>query len=96
MIRELHEETCIKLQPQILRGSIVEQIVIDTPERDPRGRVITHAFRIKLKDQQDLPRVRGADDAVKAKWYTFAQVLDMRNSFYADHFHIIAHFLKIG
>lgn len=96
MIRELHEETKIKLQPQVLRGSIEGRTVVDTPDRDPRGRTITHAFYIKLKDQQDLPHVRGSDDAAKATWYTFAEVLKMRDCFYADHFHILAHFLKIG
>ena len=96
MIRELHEETRIKLQPQVLRGSIESRTVVDTPDRDPRGRTITHAFYIKLKDQQDLPHVRGADDAAKAQWYTFAEVLKLRDCFYADHFHILAHFLKIG
>jgi bifunctional NMN adenylyltransferase/nudix hydrolase len=103
MIRELHEETRIKIQPQVLRGSIVEQIVVDNPDRDPRGRTITHAFHIKLKDQQDLPKIKLSrnpddeeDDAEKARWYTFAEVLRMRDSFYADHFHILAHFLKIG
>jgi bifunctional NMN adenylyltransferase/nudix hydrolase len=96
MIRELHEETKIKLQPQVLRGSIEGRTVVDTPDRDPRGRTITHAFYIKLKDQQDLPHVRGSDDAAKATWYTFSDVLKMRDCFYADHFHILAHFLKIG
>lgn len=96
MIRELHEETKIKLQPQVLRGSIVDRIVVDNPERDPRGRTITHAFHIKLKDQRDLPTVRGADDAAKATWYSFSDVLKMRDKFFNDHFHIIAHFLKIG
>lgn len=96
MIRELHEETKIKLQPQVLRGSIEGKTVVDTPDRDPRGRTITHAFYIKLKDQQDLPHVRGSDDAAKAQWYTFAEVLKLRDCFYADHFHILAHFLKIG
>jgi bifunctional NMN adenylyltransferase/nudix hydrolase len=96
MIRELHEETKIKLQPQVLRGSIEGRTVVDTPDRDLRGRTITHAFYIKLKDQQDLPHVRGSDDAAKATWYTFAEVLKMRDCFYADHFHILAHFLKIG
>ena len=96
MIRELHEETKIKLQPQVLRGSIVNRIVVDNPDRDPRGRTITHAFHIKLKDQQDLPQVKGSDDAAKAQWYTFAEVLKLRNKFFNDHFHILAHFLKIG
>jgi bifunctional NMN adenylyltransferase/nudix hydrolase len=96
MIRELHEETKIKLQPQVLRGSIEGKTVVDTPDRDPRGRTITHAFYLKLKDQQDLPHVRGSDDAAKATWYTFSDVLKMRDCFYADHFHILAHFLKIG
>ena len=103
MIRELHEETKIKLQPQVLRGSIEDKIVVDTPDRDPRGRTITHAFYLKLKDQQDLPKIKLSrnpddeeDDAEEARWHTFSDVLKMRDCFYADHFHILAHFLKIG
>ena len=96
MIRELREETRIKLQPQVLRGSIVSHKVVDNPERDPRGRTITHAFHIKLKDQQDLPHVRGSDDAAKARWFTLSEILKMRDCFFNDHFHILAHFLKIG
>lgn len=95
-IRELQEETSIKLQPQVLRGSIVDTHVFDKPDRDPRGRTITHAFYIKLKDIVDLPKVRAADDAAEAMWVPLSEVLENRHKFFNDHFHIISYFLKIG
>lgn len=96
MIRELVEETQIKLQPQVLKGSIAANAVFDKPDRDPRGRTITHAYYLQLKDMETLPHIKGADDAEKAEWVPINMVLQNRDRFYADHFHIIAHFLKIG
>lgn len=68
VIRELREETKIKVAAPILRGSIRETVVFDAPNRSSRGRTITHASLILLPDGP-LPKVKGSDDAVKAAWY---------------------------
>jgi len=62
MLRELREETQIKVPAPVLKGSIVRSRVFDAIDRSPRGRIITHAFHIVLPDGE-LPRVKGSDDA---------------------------------
>jgi bifunctional NMN adenylyltransferase/nudix hydrolase len=86
VIRELREETGIKVPDKVLRGSIVAQDVFDDPNRSARGRTITHAFLFKLEDG-DLPRVRGMDDADKARWIAIGEL--KRSDFFEDHFDII-------
>jgi bifunctional NMN adenylyltransferase/nudix hydrolase len=86
MIRELREETGIKVPAPVLRGSIVSSRVFDGLERSARGRIITHAFRVDLPDTE-LPRVKGADDAEKAFWMPIGS-LDS-SDFFEDHFEII-------
>lgn len=88
VIRELREETRIKVPAPVLAGSIVKEQVFDDPYRSARGRTITHAFLIELKpDAKGLPAVRGSDDAKHAFWMPLGQVDPER--LFEDHFHII-------
>ena len=87
VIRELREETGIKVPEPVLRGSVIAQDVFDDPNRSARGRTITHAFLIKLKDDAALPRVKGMDDADKAKWIPISEL--RREDFFEDHYDII-------
>ena len=89
-IRELREETMIKVPTPVLRGSIVRSKVFDAIDRSPRGRIITHAFYIQLPDGE-LPRVKGSDDAEKARWVPIAEVRS--EECFEDHYEIIQHFL---
>lgn len=88
VVRELTEETQIKLQPIILDRSITEQKVYDHPDRSLRGRTITHAFKFDLRPGE-LPRIRGASDADKAKWIPLNEVFTMGDEIYEDHLDII-------
>ena len=88
MLRELVEETQIKLQRVILERSIKKQRTYDDPDRSQRGRTITEAFYIELSGH-DLPRVKGADDAEKAKWIPLNEVFTMGDVIYEDHLDII-------
>lgn len=90
MLRELREETMIKVPAPVLRGSIVRSKVFDAIDRSPRGRIITHAFFIRLPDGE-LPRVKGSDDAEKARWVPIAEVKS--EDCFEDHYEIIQHFL---
>lgn len=93
MIRELREETGIKVPEAVLRGSIVNEKVFDDPHRSNIGRVITHGFHIKLPDNVTLPKVKGSDDADKAK---FVPIGDLREDMlFDDHYHIMQNFLSI-
>jgi len=90
MLRELREETMIKVPAPVLRGSIVRSRVFDAIDRSPRGRIITHAFHIQLPDGE-LPKVKGNDDAEKARWVPIAEVRS--EECFEDHFEIIMSFL---
>lgn len=93
MIKELREETCIKVPAKVLKGSIKSVKIFDHPGRDPRGRTITHAYHIDLGfPNEKLPRVRGADDAVHAEWIPLSEVRSEMMAF--DHFSIIRHFVQ--
>lgn len=87
MIRELREETGIKVPGPVLTGSIVKSRVFDAVGRSSRGRTITHAFHVQLPDGP-LPKVKGADDAEKARWIPIAEVKS--DTCFEDHFDIIS------
>lgn len=86
-VRELIEETGIKLQRDVLKRCIAAREVFDDPGRSLRGRTITHAFLFKLNDSVSLPKVKGSDDAAHAFWLPLAEVA--RDEFFEDHYHII-------
>ena len=86
VIRELREETRIKVPAPVLAGSISKKEVFDDPYRSARGRTVTHAYLIELKGDK-LPKVKGGDDASKAFWIPFAEVKP--EMMFEDHFHII-------
>ena len=95
MIRELREETRLKVPEPVLRGSIKGSRVFDDPHRSARGRTITHAYLIQLTPHADgLPMVKGGDDAAKALWLPLAN-LDSRRMF-EDHYHIIQAMLSMA
>lgn len=90
MIRELAEETKIKVPEIVLRKSITHNQVFDHPDRDLRGRTITMAYLIELTGGNgELPKVKGSDDAKHAKWFKLSQVDRMGEYLYGDHQHII-------
>jgi len=89
VIRELREETKIKVPEPVLRGSIVKEETFDAPNRSLRGRTITRAFLIQLDDNQALPKVKGHDDAKHAEWISLANFYDMAEEMYEDHYHLV-------
>jgi bifunctional NMN adenylyltransferase/nudix hydrolase len=92
MIRELREETKIKVPDPVLRGNIKDIHVFDAPKRSLRGRTITHAYHIELPPGE-LPKVKGSDDAIKAKWVPLSTVYAMRDQMFEDHINIINYFV---
>lgn len=90
VIRELKEETKIRVSKNFIRGSQVSKEVFDHPNRSLRGRTITHAYYYKLQ-QSEIPEVKGADDAQEAKWFPLAEVQRMEGIIFEDHLDIICH-----
>lgn len=86
-IRELREETRLKVPEPVLYGSLKGQRVFDDPYRSARGRTITHAFMFELSPEHGLPKVKGGDDAKAAFWLPLAEV--QPEKLFEDHFHII-------
>lgn len=85
-IRELIEETRIKVPAKVLRGNIKSWQVFDHPNRSLRGRTITHAALIELPPGP-LPAIKGCDDAKQAKWVPIADVVE--EMMFEDHYHIV-------
>lgn len=86
-VRELREETKIKVAEPVLRGNMIMSRTFDDPHRSSRGRIITAAFLFMLPSHIDLPKVKGSDDADKARWVPFAE-LSAENLF-EDHYWVI-------
>jgi len=87
VIRELREETRLKVPVRVIDGSIRDKhtTVFDAPNRSLRGRTITNAYLIDLEAQPKLPKVRGADDAEEAKWFPLHVVDAMGSILFEDH-----------
>lgn len=96
-IRELKEETNIKIPAPVLRGSIKNSHVFDYPERSQRGRTVTFAYFIELEPslKDGLPKVKGGDDAAKAFWLPLSALGEKEDEFFEDHIHIIRYFLGL-
>lgn len=94
-LRELYEETKIKMVEAVLSRNLVEEKNFDHPDRSLRGRVVTTAFHFRLDDQEKLPRVKGGDDAAEAAWFPIAEVRDkMSPVLFEDHWDIATYFIN--
>lgn len=91
-IRELKEETRLKLPRELLIGSVSGSRTFDNPFRSARGRTYSHAFHFRLPDRPDLPAVKGGDDAAEAFWQPIG-LIDPKDMF-EDHWHIINSFVS--
>ncbi len=87
VLRELREETRLKVPAPVLKGSLKRSRVYDDPHRSARGRTITHAFHFELARQPELPRVKGGDDAARAFWVPLGELDPGR--LFEDHYFIL-------
>jgi len=93
-LRELEEETHLKLLDATMRRSLRSLAVFDHPDRSQRGRTITHAHHFDLGDRE-LPEVRADDDAASVQWVPIAELAALEDRFFDDHFHMLDHFLGV-
>lgn len=96
-IRELFEETSLKLPEKVLKGSLKRSKIFDNPKRNEGIPRITNAFYFEIQPDYKngypkLPKVKGTDDAVNAKWVSLADVRHM--VLFDDHSDIIDHFVN--
>jgi len=94
ILRELLEETRIKVREDKL--VIRETKTFDHPNRSLRGRTITTTGLIILDDEHELPKVRGSDDAEKAKWIPISKLHTMSDKLFEDHFSILNYWVPIA
>lgn len=92
-IRELKEETRLKVPVAVLKGSEVASEIFDEPHRSERGRIVTQCFHFRLENELELPEVRGSDDAEWAGFVDFSTLTE--RDFFEDHYHIIRKMLKV-
>lgn len=87
-LRELKEETGIKLPMAVLKGHIRARETFDAPWRSSRGRTITRAFLIELSPGP-APRIRegGDEESSAVKWIALGQL--KRAQCFEDHYAII-------
>lgn len=93
-LRELFEETKLKVPKPVLEGSFKFSQTFDDPHRSDVGRIITHAHLFMLNDSKPLPKVKGSDDAFDAAWYPVGNLKE--SELYEDHFHIIWKLLSMA
>jgi bifunctional NMN adenylyltransferase/nudix hydrolase len=93
MLRELREEVKMKVPEPVIRGSIFAEKCFSHPKRSLRGRIITHAYGILLRNGP-LPKLKAADDAAEAFWMPIAEFYRRRDEFFEDHFSMIDYFIK--
>lgn len=91
-IRELREETRLRVPEPVLRGVVKDEDTYDYPYRSQRGRVITLCRHYDLGNQP-FPQVKARDDAKKAVWVKIAD-LDPEQMF-EDHYQIIMDMLGL-
>lgn len=92
-IRELREETKLKVPTKVLLGSIKAKEIFDEPNRSARGRTITHGFLFHLDPSSELPEVKGGSDAKKSLWTPINQIRS--DMIFEDHMGIINHFVNL-
>lgn len=95
-VRELQEETNIRVPEKVLRGSYVSQHLFDDPTRGcgiPRVTLCVH-FKVQPNVDGSLPRANGADDAMECGWFPIREVMTSMK-LYDDHLSIISSMLGV-
>lgn len=104
-IRELKEESSLKVPEKVLRGCMRGSKFFDHPDRSLRGRVhskrgrtVTMAYCFSLSDGHKLPKVAGASDASESEggaawWFPISEFKLMRNQMFEDHYDIANYFI---
>lgn len=93
-LRELDEETSLKLLDDDMNSALKSVNVFDHPGRSQLGRMITHAHHFDLGSRK-LPEVMPGDDAETAEWVPIENLAAMEDRFHDDHFHILDFYFSL-
>lgn len=96
-IRELYEETNLRVPEKVLRGSIVSTSIFDHPARSTgivRNTMAVY-YRFPANPDGSLPRANGADDAQEAKWVSIADISTGKYQLFDDHADIISEMTRV-
>jgi bifunctional NMN adenylyltransferase/nudix hydrolase len=77
-----------------MQAAFKGSVVFDHPARSPRGRIITHAFHFNLGNIM-LPEVKGADDAMEARWVSIDDLPGMEDQLFDDHAAVLDRFFGL-
>jgi bifunctional NMN adenylyltransferase/nudix hydrolase len=91
-LRELYEETGFRTLESTMKAAFKGSQVFDHPARSARGRLITNAFFFDLGNVR-LPEVKGADDALEAKWVPIEDLPTFESILFEDHATILGAFV---
>lgn len=93
-IRELKEETGIKVPEPVLVGSIEKERTFADPYRSDLARTISFAYLIRLKNERGLAKLKAGSDAESALWKPINEVKE--HEMFDDHYHIIRNMLELS
>jgi bifunctional NMN adenylyltransferase/nudix hydrolase len=93
-LRELEEETGLKMLGSVMKQACKAQQIFDHPLRSARGRLITMAYFFDLGSMR-LPEVKGADDAMEAKWIPLSELPMLEDQLFEDHAAILDKFVGV-
>ncbi|CAL9999989.1 cytidyltransferase [Vibrio phage D484] len=96
-LRELDEETNIKVPEKVLRGSLKAEKMFDDPTRSYPHTRITMAYHIDIETDANgkFPRIKAGDDLESVHWVPLSEVRELQHKMYDDHYQIIQHFTGI-
>ena len=94
IVRELREETRLKVPAKVLLGSMTHLDFFDDVDRSTRGRTITFTALFQLDNAATLPKVKGRSDALRADWFSLAEFEEMQGQMFEDHYSIIKNMLS--
>lgn len=69
-IRELYEETGLIIS----KNELNDGLLLDDPDRDPRGRVVSHQFNVYLEKRFEEYDIKAGDDASDVEFHHLSDV----------------------
>jgi len=97
-VRELFEETGIKVSERVIRNCIIDSHVFDNPNRNEGIPRVSNAFYAEIEpdfvgnNYPKLPKVSASDDAAEARWFSLSEIKNMK--LFDDHAEVIDYFTK--